>query len=84
MEGLQDTGRFLAFVQAWRRLLDEFEDGCQALTAPYAHGLQPELGAAATHLVKHRRQDPATGRPDRVAERDAGAIHVQPVEICLV
>src|SRR4051812_7116611 len=60
---------------------DPLEQRGQALPAADAHGLQPEPCTAAVHLPQQRRQDPATGRADRVAQRDPGAVDVHALEV---
>src|SRR6202011_4815702 len=66
-----------------RRLLKErssalhaLEDGGETLTAAYAHRLEPEASAAALELPQQRGQDAPAGRAHRMAQRDAGAVHV--------
>ena len=59
------------------------EHGGQALAAADAHRLQPVAGLAAVHLAQQRGQDPAAGRADRVAERDARAVDVGALEVAV-
>src|SRR3990172_2863298 len=59
------------------------DDGRDALAAADAHRLQAELDLPPLHLVEQRRHDPGAGRPDRMADRDAGAVDVHPVEVPL-
>ena len=53
----------------------------QALPAADAHGLQPVAAAAAVQFARQRREHAPAGRADGVSERDAGAVHVRPLEI---
>ena len=60
---------------------DPLEHRRQALAAADAHGLQAVAGLAAVHLAQQRGEDAAAGRADRVAERDARAVDVEPLEV---
>ena len=62
-------------------LTDPLEDGGQPLPAANAHGFQAIACLTALHLPEHRGQDPHAGCADWMAERDAGAIHVQPLHV---
>src|SRR5450755_1134615 len=53
------------------------EHGRDALAAADAHRLQRVPAAAPLEFVQHRGQDAGARRPDRVAEGDARAVHVQ-------
>src|SRR5687767_10478010 len=54
------------------------------LTAAYTHRLEAVAGVAALHLVEQRGHDPAAGGADRVANRDAGAIGIEAVEVIVL
>ena len=48
---------------------------------PDAHCLEGVASAGPLELVGHRGQDPGSGRPDRVSERDARSGRVQPLVV---
>ncbi len=63
------------------RLRRPLEHRCQPLPAADAHRLEAVADVAAVHLARQRRQDATAGGADRVPERDARAVDVEPLEI---
>ena len=63
------------------RSVDALEHGGEALAAADAHGLQAVAGLAAVHLAGEGGEDPGAGGADGVAQRDAGAVDVDPLEV---
>src|SRR3954468_21203789 len=59
-----------------RGLGQALDDGGVGLAAALAHRLQAVAAAGALELVQERRHQPGPGRPQRVAERDRAAVHV--------
>ena len=57
--------------------VDPLENRCESLSAADAHGFQPVAGVAPVQFAGQRRQHPAAGRADRVAQRDSRAVHVR-------
>ena len=55
----------------------------QPLAAADAHRLQAVAGVAAVHLAQQGRQDAPAGRAHRVAEGDARAVDVGPLEVAV-
>src|ERR1700754_4249537 len=60
---------------------DALEHRGQALTPADAHRLEAVTDLATGHLPRERGEDPATGGAHRVAERDARAVDVEPIEV---
>lgn len=61
--------------------LDPLKYGGEALAAADAHGFEAVAGFAAVHFVEQCGEDADAGGADGVAERDAGAVHVDAVVI---
>lgn len=55
----------------------------QALAAADAHSLQRIPALAAGELAREGGEDAGAGGADRVAERDAGAVHVEALAVRL-
>src|SRR5882757_3100060 len=53
----------------------------EALPAADAHGLEAVTCPAPIHFTQERREDPPAGRANRMAERNARAMHIHPLEI---
>ena len=62
---------------------DPLEQGGQPLAAADAHRLQPVPGSAPVQLAQQVGEDPAAGRADGVAQRDARAVDVDPLQVRL-
>src|SRR2546428_10576016 len=65
-----------------------FQQHRRALAAADAQGGDGAVDVAALHFVQQREHEPGARGADRVAERDAAAVHVQPLQVqlahCLV
>src|SRR3954447_13007797 len=60
---------------------EPLEHSRKPLATTDAHRLQCVPPLPAVQFAQHRREDAATGSTDRVTERDAGAVDIDPVMV---
>src|SRR3972149_2245226 len=68
------------YCPALRHALD---DGGHALSAAYAHGLQPEPSVPPLHLMEQSRHDPGAGCAYGMAQGYPRPVDVQALEVAL-
>src|SRR5947207_3722961 len=63
--------------------LDPLNERARAEAAPAAHRHEADLLVGALELVQQRRDQPRAGRPERMAQGDRAAVHVDLVHVRL-
>src|ERR1700733_8662685 len=70
-----------ASLLAWPSCPHAFEHGSQPLASADAHRLQSVSAVAPVQFTCERREHPASGRTDGMAEGDARALDVRPLQV---